>query len=143
VGVLPGPGVQDSAARRGHNPDPRLAPGRAVRDDCHLFVQSSLEVLEELVVLTRLVRASAISRMAVAGILLLPDELDFPEEEAGPDGNMSEARNPVAVDIINNGSKAIDDPRRPPRGCRSFSRLRARSSSTSGTSRSRPTTRRM
>jgi hypothetical protein len=69
-----------------------------------------LEVLEELVVLTRLVRSSAISRMALAGILLIPDELDNPDEEEGPDGGQSEAMNPLAVDMINTGAKAIDDP---------------------------------
>lgn len=73
-------------------------------------VRSCLEILEELVVLTRLVRASAISRMALAGILTLPDELDNPDEEVGPDGQQSEAMNPLAVDMINTGAKAIDDP---------------------------------
>lgn len=71
-------------------------------------VRSCLEILEELVVLTRLVRASAISRMALSGMLLIPDELDFPTDPAGPD--TSETRSPLGVDIINTGSKAIDDP---------------------------------
>jgi hypothetical protein len=73
-------------------------------------VRSCLEILEELVVLTRLVRSSAISRMALAGILVIPDELDNPDEEVGPDGGMAEATNPLAVDMINTGAKAIDDP---------------------------------
>jgi hypothetical protein len=73
-------------------------------------VRSCLEILEELVVLTRLVRASAISRMALAGMLLIPDELDNPDEEVGPDGGIAEATNPLAVDMVNNGAKAIDDP---------------------------------
>ena len=73
-------------------------------------VRSCLEILEELVVLTRLVRSSAISRMALAGVLFVPDELDTPDNGEGPDGGESEAMNPLAVDMINTGAKAIDDP---------------------------------
>lgn len=74
-------------------------------------VRACLEILEELVVLTRLVRASAISRMSLAGILAIPDELDTPDTADGAeDGGQSEAQNPLAVDIVNTGAKAIDDP---------------------------------
>ncbi len=73
-------------------------------------VRANLEVLEELVVLTRLVRAAAISRMSLAGVLLVPDELDTPDEDGGPDGDQSEAKNPLLVEMINTGAKAIDDP---------------------------------
>jgi hypothetical protein len=73
-------------------------------------VRSCLEILEELSTLTRLVRSSAISRMALAGVLALPDELDTPDDGEGPDGQQSEAMNPLAVDMINTGAKAIDDP---------------------------------
>lgn len=73
-------------------------------------VQSCLEILEELVILTRLVRSAGISRMATAGVLLIPDELDTPDEVAGPDGNIAEDTNPLATDILNTGAKAIDDP---------------------------------
>lgn len=73
-------------------------------------VRSCLEILEELVVLTRLVRAAAISRMSLAGMLVIPDELDTPDEGADADGQSAEAKNPLAVDIINTGAKAIDDP---------------------------------
>jgi hypothetical protein len=73
-------------------------------------VRACLEVLEELVVLTRLVRAAAISRMSLAGVLVVPDELDNPDDEAGPDGQTAEAKNPLLVDMINTGAKAIDDP---------------------------------
>ena len=73
-------------------------------------VRSCLEILEELVVLTRLVRSSAISRMALAGVFFVPDELDTPDDPEGPDGGESEAMNPLAVDMINTGAKAIDDP---------------------------------
>lgn len=73
-------------------------------------VRACLEVLEELVILTRLVRSAAIARMALAGILVLADEMDEPLEEAGEDGQTSEQTNPLAVDIIMSGAKAIDDP---------------------------------
>ena len=73
-------------------------------------VRSALEILEELVVLTRLVRASAISRMALAGVFLIPDELDTPDDDEDADGSQAEAKNPLAVDILNTGAKAIDDP---------------------------------
>lgn len=73
-------------------------------------VRSCLEILEELVILTRLVRASAISRMALAGLLLIPEELDFPQDEEDMDGDLAESRNPLAIDMVNTGAKAIEDP---------------------------------
>ena len=73
-------------------------------------VRSCLEILEELVILTRLVRASAISRMALSGLLLIPDEIDTPDEVVNEDGSLSEARNPWAVDFINTAAKAVQDP---------------------------------
>jgi len=73
-------------------------------------VRSCLEILEELVVLTRLVRAAAISRMSLAGVLVVPDELDTPDSDGDADGNNAEAKNPLLVDMINTGAKAIDDP---------------------------------
>jgi len=73
-------------------------------------VQSCLEILEELVVLTRLVRSAAISRMALAGILAIADEFDSPLDESGEDGAQQESTNPLVVDMILTGAKAIDDP---------------------------------
>jgi hypothetical protein len=73
-------------------------------------VRSCLEILEELVVLTRLVRSASISRMALSGVFLLPDELDTPDDDESEDGNQSESMNPLATDIINAGAKSIDDP---------------------------------
>jgi hypothetical protein len=48
--------------------------------------------------------------MALAGVLAIPDELDTPDDGEGPDGQESEAMNPLVVDMINTGAKAIDDP---------------------------------
>lgn len=72
-------------------------------------VRSCLEILEELVVLTRLVRSAAISRMSLTGILAIADEFDMPADD-GSGADSLEATNPLAVDIINTGAKAIDDP---------------------------------
>ena len=73
-------------------------------------VRSCLEILEELVILTRLVRSSAISRMALSGILLIADELDGPTDQAAADGTVSEASHPLMFDIMTQAAKAIDDP---------------------------------
>lgn len=71
-------------------------------------VRACLEILEELVILTRLVRSSAICRMALQGILAISDEFDDPIDEGGEDG--SEDANPLATDMIMSGATAIDDP---------------------------------
>jgi hypothetical protein len=73
-------------------------------------VRSCIEILEELAILTRLVRASAISRMALSGILCISNEFDTPQNQAAADGNQSEERVPFFVDMVNTGAKAIDDP---------------------------------
>ena len=72
-------------------------------------VRACLEVLEELVILTRLVRSSAISRLALSGILAIADEFDDDVDDTGVEDD-SEAAHPLIVDIILNGAKAIDDP---------------------------------
>lgn len=73
-------------------------------------VRACLEILEELVILTRLVKASSISRMALSGILAIADEFDFPEDDEDEDGQTSEPTNPLITDIINTAVKAVDDP---------------------------------
>lgn len=96
--------------------DPGIIPIRIWRRDPQFSMlatssaQSCLEILEELVILTRLVRSAAISRMALAGILAIADEFDAPLDEVGPDGDSAENTNPLLVDMINAGAKAIDDP---------------------------------
>lgn len=73
-------------------------------------VQACLEVLEELVILTRLVRSAAIQRLALSGILAIADDFDDPIDDAGEDGQTAEQMNPLAHDIIETGAVAIDDP---------------------------------
>jgi hypothetical protein len=70
--------------------------------------KSCLTILDELDVLTRLVKASAVCRLALAGILCLPEELDYPIDETAPDG--TELNTSLLIDIINAACKAIDDP---------------------------------
>jgi hypothetical protein len=95
---------------------PDVQPIRVWRPDAQYgmiadsSVRSCMEILQELVILTRLVNAAAISRMATAGVLLIPDELDNPDDDVGPDGQISEETQPLSVDILNTGAKAIDDP---------------------------------
>lgn len=72
--------------------------------------RSCIEILEELAILTRLVRASAISRMALSGILAIASEFDTPQNKAAADANQSEEQVPFFVDMVNTGAKAIDDP---------------------------------
>ena len=106
-----GPGYQAEKLPEGTEPIRVWRPDAQFGKQATSSVRSCMEILEELVVLTRLVRASAISRMALAGVFVIPDEIDSPTDEGyGPDGDQSEAKNPLLVDIINTGAKAIDDP---------------------------------
>lgn len=106
-----GPGYQSEKLPEGTEPIRVWRPDAQFGKQATSSVRSCMEVLEELVVLTRLVRASAISRMALAGVFVIPDEIDSPTDEGfGPDGDQSETKNPLLVDIINTGAKAIDDP---------------------------------
>jgi hypothetical protein len=105
-----GPGYRDEPLLPGTNPIRVWRPAANYSKTSSSSIRSSLEILEELVVLTRLVRASAISRMALSGILFIPDELDFPEDDEAEDGDLSEATSPLITDIVNTAAKAIDDP---------------------------------
>lgn len=103
-----GPGVEAEDVPEGVEPVRIWRPDDVYRKQATSSVRACLEVLEELVLLTKLVRSSAISRMALAGILAISEDFDDPIDEDGEDG--SEGQNPLLVDIIMNGAKAIDDP---------------------------------
>lgn len=105
-----GPGYRQQPVPEGINPVRLWRPDSQWTMLATSSVRSCMEILEELVVLTRLVRASAINRMSLAGMLLLPDELDSPEDEADAGGMTAEAMNPLATDLIMQATKAIDDP---------------------------------
>lgn len=85
-------------------PDPQY--GRVATSS----VRSCIEILEELAILTRLVRANSISRMSLSGILAVAEEFDTPQQNAGADGQISEETAPFFIDMVNTGAKAIDDP---------------------------------
>lgn len=66
-----------------------------------------LDILEELEVLTREVRGEALSRLARAGILLVPQEIEYPDDQA--DDGDGDAGDPFTRDLINTMSTAIRD----------------------------------
>lgn len=49
-------------------------------------IRPLLEILEELVLLTRAVRAMTTSRLAGAGVYWIPQEIDYPGDDEGPEG---------------------------------------------------------
>lgn len=67
-----------------------------------------LEICSELEVLTKAVRGEALSRLASAGILWLPEELSFPALEAGPDEDPDD--DPLIKDLTDAARIAISDP---------------------------------
>lgn len=83
----------------------RPHPRRSTKPDS--AVRPLLDILEELVLLTRGVRATTTSRLAGAGILLVPHEIDYPDDEqAGPDG---EKVDPLTRDLIAGMTTPIAD----------------------------------
>jgi hypothetical protein len=69
-------------------------------------VASALEIAEELLILTKAVRSTAVSRM-INGMLKVPAELSFGSDEAGVDED-AEA-NPLLADIIDHITGAIEN----------------------------------
>lgn len=69
--------------------------------------QATLDIMEEIVLLTRQVRAVAVSRIAGAGVLFVPSEIDFGEDESAPEG--SRERDPFAVSLVETMSEAVED----------------------------------
>lgn len=57
-----------------------------------------LETMELLVLLTRQLRATVLSRLAGAGVLFVPSEIDFSDDETAPEG--SEEDDPFARQLI-------------------------------------------
>lgn len=74
-------------------------------------VQACLVILEELDILTRLVKASGLSGMALTGMVCIPDEADSPDDEAAPDND--EAMHPLLADMMRQGCRAVEDPSNP------------------------------
>lgn len=72
-------GMGTAAAYRLHRPNPRFS---ALADST---LAGALDIAEELVLLTQVVRARARSRMATAGILFIDDRITTRPNEAAPD----------------------------------------------------------
>lgn len=70
-----------------------------------------LEILDELVLLTREVAGAVRSRLALAGILLVADDIDFPQSEDAADD--SDEMEPFTADLIRVASTAIRDKSNP------------------------------
>lgn len=70
-------------------------------------IRANLDILEELLLLTREVRGEAMSRLAKAGILLVPEEIQYGGDDDGDD--QGDAGDPFTRDLINTMSTAIAD----------------------------------
>lgn len=66
-----------------------------------------LDIFDELVLLTREVAGAARSRLALAGILLVADDIEYPPDPNAPEG--SEGKDPFTADLIKVASTAIRD----------------------------------
>lgn len=67
-----------------------------------------LDICEELLLLTRAVRATATSRLAGAGILFVSNALDYPDDDTAADG--TEEQDPFTRDLIMTMTTPIGDP---------------------------------
>lgn len=65
------------------------------------------DVLEEIVLLTRDIRGRALSRLAAAGILCVPTEIDYPDDEAASED--ADEGDPFTRDLIRTLSTAVSD----------------------------------
>jgi len=81
------------------------SPGRSY--DPESPMQAGLEIAEELILLTKSVRATATSRLT-NGLLFLPTEIAPPPAEAGGDEDVY--MDPWSEDFLNNMIKAIEEP---------------------------------
>ena len=71
-------------------------------------VRPLLDILEELVILTRGVRATATSRLAGAGVYWVPEEIDYPGSE-DEDETQGEKPDPFTADLIKAMTTPISD----------------------------------
>jgi hypothetical protein len=103
-----GDGSPDQVLPAGVEPNRVWRPDRRFGRLASSSAKACLVILDELDILTRLVKASSICAMALSGMLLIPDELDSPLDDAAPDD--AEAMHPLIFDIIRQAVRAIDDP---------------------------------
>jgi hypothetical protein len=70
-------------------------------------IRAQLEILEEIVLLTRQVRSSVVSQLVQAGILWVPSEMSFSPDPSAPAG--SEQEDPFTAQLITTMAAAISD----------------------------------
>lgn len=66
-----------------------------------------LDIMEVLVLLARQLRATVLSRLAGAGVLWIPSEMDLPDDETAPEG--TEEEDPFARKLFKNMTTPISD----------------------------------
>jgi hypothetical protein len=101
-----GPGMQRETIKSGfvhriHNPHPQFS-GLA---DSAIFAQ--LEILEEIVLLTRGVRSAVVSQLVQSGVYWVPEEMSFAPDPSAPAG--SEQEDPFTAQLIVTMAAAISD----------------------------------
>lgn len=70
-------------------------------------IRAQLDILEELVLLTREVRGETLSRLSSAGLLLVPSEINY--SGVGDDADEEEGGDPFTEDLISTMATAISD----------------------------------
>lgn len=111
----PTPWLRDPSGKRTGELDPDSPiiriwrPHPRAQDIADSPMRASLEILEELVILTRAIKGSAISRIANAGIMFLPNAMRRLNSPQQADGQASRG-DPVVADILEATQLAISDP---------------------------------
>lgn len=71
-------------------------------------MRSVLDIAEELLILTRSVRATAVSRLVRSGMLLIPQEIEPPPQE--PIGDEDPLNSPLLRDLVEHVTGAVENP---------------------------------
>lgn len=98
-GYQPEPLPSNTYPLRIWNPHPRYS---AMADSS---ARPLLEILEEIVLLTRTVRSSSVSRLVQAGVYWIPSEIDYPKDDV----DIDEEEDPWTRDFLETAAAAISD----------------------------------
>lgn len=93
--------IKKAFIKRIHNPHPRYSS----MADSAIFAQ--LEILEEIVLLTRGVRSSVVSQLVQSGVYWVPEEMSFAPDPSAPAG--SEQEDPFTAQLLTTMAAAISD----------------------------------
>lgn len=83
------------------------------RDLAFSAMRPLLGICDELLILTRAIRASALSQLAGAGMLLVPDEISFGSVDPNEDAGDGSDPDPFTQDLIDVMTTPIQDPSSP------------------------------